>query len=362
MRRWAGVGALAMLALGACRMPGQKCATPDSMRAKLAGQPNADTLADLGILLANEKQYACAANAFSASLKLKPDSENVLFMFGTSLFFAGNAEEAVAPLQAAEQIEGRNLKTHLLLGAVLDQLHRFDEAKREWQAALDADPESTEALDGLAQDYVQAQEFGAAIALLENPRAERQRTATQSLSLGMAYAGTGKLDAAIGALRDGLNTTPESAALVNALEDMLVQAGRVEDASVVFGVARARHPEDVETGLHFLRLLMASDPEKAKPVGEELLQAFPKSWETRYLNGVLAMEEQDFARARLYLSQSIALNAEFAMAHSALGVVLARLNDLEGAKAELERAIALGDTSPEVQENLERVTRANARQ
>ncbi len=362
MRRWAEVGVIAVLALAASRLPSQMCATPDSMRAQLAGQPNADTFADLGILLANEKQYACAAAAFAASLKLSPDSENVLFMFGTSLFFAGNAEEAVAPLQAAEQIEGRNLKTHLLLAGVFDQLHRFDEAKREWQAALVADPESTEALDGLAQDYVQAQEFGAAIALLENPRAERQRTATQSLSLGMAYAGTGKLDAAIGSLRDGLNTTPESAVLVNALEDMLVQAGRVEDASVVFGVARARHPEDVETGLHFLRLLMASDPAKANQVGEELLRAFPKSWETLYLNGVLAMEEHDFTRARVYLSQSIALNAEFAMAHSALGVVLARLNDLAGAKTELERAIALGDTSQEVKENLALVTRADDRQ
>jgi Flp pilus assembly protein TadD len=178
----------------------------------------------------------------------------------------------------------------------------------------------------------------------------------------MAYAGTGKVDAAIDALRDGLNTTPDSAALVNALEEVLVQAGRWSEADAVFVLARARHPEDVETGLHFLRLLMASDPAKAKPVGEGLLQAFPKSWETLYLNGVLAMEEQDFARARVYLSQSLALNAEFAMAHSALGVVLARLNDLEGAKAELERAIALGDTSPEVQENLERVTRASARQ
>jgi hypothetical protein len=33
------------------------------------------------------------------------------------------------------------------------------------------------------------------------------------------------------------------------------------------------------------------------------------------------------SRARSYLSQSIALNAEYAMAHGALGVVLARLDD-----------------------------------
>jgi len=38
-----------------------------------------------------------------------------------------------------------------------------------------------------------------------------------------------------------------------------------------------------------------------------------------------------------------------------LGVVLARMNDPAGAKAELERAIALGDDSQEAQDDLARV-------
>jgi Flp pilus assembly protein TadD len=71
------------------------------------------------------------------------------------------------------------------------------------------------------------------------------------------------------------------------------------------------------------------------------------------------MQDGDFSQARAYLSQSIALNTGFALTHSALGVVLARMNDLAGAKAELDRAIALGDTSEETQENLTRVVAAS---
>jgi Flp pilus assembly protein TadD len=334
---------------------GQNCTAPESMKAQLAGTPTAETFADLGILLANQKQDGCAARAFAESLRLKPDSANVAFMFGTSLLFSGDAQDAVAPLEAAEQVEGWRLKTHLMLAAVFDQLHRIAEAKAEWRAALVVDPESEEALDGLSEDLVLDQEFGAAIELMEEPRAERQRTAVQSLNLGLAYMGTGNPERAVAVLEDGLNTTPESLAIANELGDVLAQRGRMDEACGVFALARARHPEDEETGLHFLRVLIGSDAGRAKQEGQNLLRAFPKSWEALYLNGVLAMQEEDFMQARGYLSQSIALNGEFALTHSALGVVLARMNDPAGAKAELERAIALGDDSQEVQDDLARV-------
>ena len=117
----------------------------------MAGVRDADTFADLGIALADAKQYACAASAFAESLKMKPDSANVLFMFGTSLYFSGDAQEAVAPLQASEAMDARNLKLHLILAAVFDQLHQEDDAKAEWKAAVETDPLATDALDGLSQ-------------------------------------------------------------------------------------------------------------------------------------------------------------------------------------------------------------------
>jgi Flp pilus assembly protein TadD len=355
--RVAGLAATLWVAAVAS-MWGQSCTAPESMKAQLAGTPTAETFADLGILLANQKQYGCAARAFAESLRMKPDSANVAFMFGTSLFFAGDAQDAVAPLEAAEQLEGWRIKTHLMLAAVFDQLHRIAEAKAEWRTALVVDPESAEALDGLSEDLVLDQEFGPAIELLEAPRAERQRTAVQSLNLGLAYAGTGNPEKAVAVLRDGLNTTPDSLAIANELGDVLAEGGRMDEACGVFALARARHPENLETGLHFLRVLIGSDAGKAKQEGQDLLVAFPKSWEALYLNGVLAMQEEDFAQARGYLSRSIALNGEFALTHSALGVVLARMNDPAGAKAELERAIALGDDSREVQDDLARVKQA----
>jgi Flp pilus assembly protein TadD len=336
----------------------QSCHAPDSMQAALAHSPTADTFADLGIFFANQKQYVCAADAFATSLSMKPDSANVQFMLGTSLFFSGHAEEAIAPLQAAEQTAGWQLKTHLLLAAVYDQVRRFDDARTEWQAALAVDPESTEALGGLAQDLVQSQSYTRTIELLEAPRAQRLRTAAQSLSLGTAYATLGQTDRAIAALRDGLNTTPDSLPIANELADILAQSGRTDDAVALLAMSRELHPDDLDTRLHILRLLITANSDKAQLTGQQILQAFPKSWEAFYLNGVLATQNGDPNQARLYLSQSMALNPDFALTHSLLGIVLARMNDMPAAKTELERAIALGDTSEDVQQNLARVTAA----
>jgi Flp pilus assembly protein TadD len=350
---------LALCAASATTVRAQQgCPTPESMRSRLAGAPDAATFEDLGIALAGAKRYDCAALAFANSLRLKPESANVLFMLGTSLFFSGHAPEAVGPLQASETMDSRDLKLHLIFASVLDQLHRGAEAKAEWQAAVAVDPLSPEAVDGLAQELVLNQEYQAAIDLLTDRESARQRTAQQSLNLGIAYAALGQTSAAEEALRDGLNTTPDSLTIASELADVLAQTGRVDEADAVFAVALERHPRDLDTELHRFRMLLAADPERAKTVGQDLLRSTPQNWEVLYLNAVLETQNGDMAEARAHLESSIALNDGFPLAHSLLGVVLARLRDYAAAKEQLEQAIALGDASQETQENLARVTQA----
>jgi tetratricopeptide (TPR) repeat protein len=347
------------LCTGAAMLPAQQtCPMPEPMKSRFAATPDADTFADLGIALANQKLYDCAALAFAHSLRMKSDSANVLFMYGTSLFLSGHAQEAIEPLQASEVINVRNLKLHMILAAAFDQLHRNAEAQTEWRAAVDADPLSTDAVDGLAQELVLGQQYQAAIDLLTDPLSARQRTALQSLNLGVAYAGAGQLDAAADALRDGLNTTPDSLTLANELADVLAQAGHTDEADAVFTMALERHPADIDTALHRFRMLMEANPERAKTAGQELLRTNPQNWEVLYLNGVLDTQNNDMEAARAHLQAAIEQNDGYALAHSLLGVVLARLRDFAGAQTQLARAIALGDTSQEAQENLARVREA----
>jgi Flp pilus assembly protein TadD len=354
--RWrCGLAALTLCAASSTAVWGQRCSIPASMETRMAGVRDADTFADLGIALADAKQYACAASAFAESLKMKSDSANVLFMFGTSLYFSGDAQEAVAPLQASEAMDARNLKLHLILAAVFDQLHQEGDAKAEWKAAVDTDPLSTNALDGLSQDLIADGEYAAVIDLLEDPKVTGERTALESRNLGTAYAATNKVDAAVETLHDGLNTTPDSLPIANELADVLAQAGRPDDADSTLVLALQRHPGEVDTELHRFRILLEGNSATAGAVGQELLRTAPDNWEALYLNGVLETQNGDVAEARRHLEGAIQRNDGFALAHSLLGVVLARLRDYPGAQQQLERAIALGDTSQEVRDNLARV-------
>jgi Flp pilus assembly protein TadD len=349
----------AFLLLSAGFLLGQApCAPPQSMKAQLQDKPNAAAFTDLGVWFADRQQYGCAANAFATSLQMEPDQKDVahvVFMFGASLYLSGNTKEAIGALQEAEQLGYRDGKIHIMLATAFDLSHSTKDAEEEWRAALAFDPESSPALDALSNDLILDNDFNATIALLENPRLLGQRTPQQTLNLGMAYARTARLDEASNVLRDGLNTSPGSLALANRLADILVQLSRPDQAVTVLELALAQHPEDPDTAIHSLETIMGAHPEKAPEAARRLLLAFPQNSKLLYLNGILDLKGGNLQQARAHLEQSLTLQPGEALAHEALGVVLAQLNDMTGAKEHLQRAIALGDNNPEVKENLARV-------
>jgi len=167
-------------------------------------------------------------------------------MLGVSLYFQGDAKEAIPALQEAEQLGYKDNKLHIILATALDGEHSTKEAEDEWRAALDVDPELSTALDALSSDLLLEKDFKDAIAALEVPRLLGQRTARQSLNLGAAYASTGQLEKAAAALRDGLNTTPDSAAIANQLARVLVELNRKDEAVTVLQLAVTQHPDDAE--------------------------------------------------------------------------------------------------------------------
>jgi len=225
------------------------CTPPDELKARFAGKPDAAAYTDLGVWFADQKNYACATDAFATSLQMDPnqkDLAHVAFMLGVSLYFQGDAKEAIPALQEAEQLGYKDNKLHVILATALDGEHSTKEAEDEWRAALDVDPELSSALDALSNDLLLDRDFKGVIAALEVPRLLGQRTARQSLNLGAAYASTGQLEKAAAVLRDGLNTSPDSVAIANQLARVLVELNRKDEAVTVLELAVAQHPEDEE--------------------------------------------------------------------------------------------------------------------
>jgi Flp pilus assembly protein TadD len=232
------------------------CAPPDEMKARFQGKPNAEAYNDLGVWFADRQKYECATEAFATSLQMEPnqkDLAHVAFMLGVRLYFQGDAKDAIAALQQAEQLGYNDNKLHVILATALDGTHSTTEAEAEWRAALDVDPELSTALDALSNDLLLDKDFKGVVAALEVPRLLGQRTPRQSLNLGAAYAATGQLEKAAAELRDGLNTTPDSVAIANQLARVLVELNRKDEAVTVLELAVARNPEDAEAKANLAR-------------------------------------------------------------------------------------------------------------
>jgi tetratricopeptide (TPR) repeat protein len=333
------------------------CAVPASMRDRVRAKPTAETYSKLGNWFANKKQFDCAATAFASAAGLDPKSASLAYLWGLSLLSAGHDSKSLAPLQRAVRLDASDLRPHLVLGAALDRLKRTSDAEKEWRTALAIDADSTAALDSLSQDLLAGKDYPGVVGLLDRPGDVRVRSPLQSLNLGIALAAMTRLEDAAAVLREGLNTAPDSLPIADELAVVLMLLSRAEEAYTVFDLALQRHPTDQATQLLYLRALVSSNSDRAAQYARQLLTSHPDHWEVLYLNAVLEAREGKFQPARTHLERSIALHAEYAPAHTALGNALAKLGDMHGAQEQFEKAIRLGDSGPEVQYDLARVLR-----
>lgn len=330
------------------------CNPPASIKALVGTKPSAESYAKLGHWYADNQQFSCAADAFSSAAHLQPASASLSYFWGLSLFSAGNAEPALAPLQRAAQLDPKDIRPHLVLAEALAALNRTTDADSEWRTALVIDPNSSIALDQLSQSLIEQKDYRAAVALLDNSRRARP-SSLQSLNLGIALAGMARLEDAAKILREGLNADPASLPIANELALVLMLLSRVDEAYAVFDLALEKHPDDQATQILYLNTLVTSHSEKAPQYAQKLLASYPDQWQVLYLNGLVASGEGDFPRAKDLVVRALAANPQHAPAQHLLGSTLARLGDLPGAKEHLSRAIDEGDNQPEVHYELARV-------
>jgi len=349
----ANAAVTAALWLASITVFGSPCTPPPQLQAK--PHPTADDYAALGDYFGNQGDYQCAAQALTSALKLQPRSAKFLYMLGLSYYSAGDAAQAVPALQKSIQLNPRALQSHLLLAAALGQLHRNPEAAAEWRAALDIDPNSNLALDGLAKSFLASNNYPAVVQLLRLvPRDENL-----ALDLAIAYDRMGKVDEAAATLSEALAASPSSLQLANSLALIYLRHERHEDALHLLEKQYALHPDDLETQVDYFRVLVINeDRDKALPFGKTLLARAPHNFDVLYLNGMLERESGDYAAARDHLEEAIQLNPNHANCRYNLGVALARLNQPADARDQFEKAIELGWGGPEIYYELANIYRA----
>ncbi len=330
------------------------CVGPAPLEARVHSHPDADAYEALGIWFGENSKSECAAQAFQAGLKLKPNSPRLPYLLGLSLYTAGKLEESVAPLQHSVEQHPKEEKTHLLLASSLAGLGRSKEAFVEWQAALRIDSNSKMALDGIAKILLDAGDNETVIAQLTDTQLDENLT----LDLATAYRRTGQFNDAARVLTEGMKTYPNSAALTSSLVSTYVKLSRFEDATRVAEQLAGRNPHDIEAQRIYLHVLVFNaENQTAVPLARKLLAQTPHDADFLYLNGVLERTAGDFTAARKHLEEAAKLNPNHYSTRYNLGYTLEQLQDNAGAKGQLQKAIELDPTEPESRFELAKVLR-----
>lgn len=269
----------------------ENCTPPESMRAKLQDKPNATVFTDLGVWFADKEQYACAANAFATSLQMEPEQPDV----GHVAFMFG--------------------------------------------VSLYFSGETKEAIAALQQ----AEQFGYSDIKIHTV-------------LATALDSTHETAGAVAEWRAALAFDPESSIALDSLSNDLLLANDFQGTIEVLETPRILGQR---TELQSANLATAytktGKPDEAARVLRDALNIFPGSLPLVHQLTAVLVQFGRLEETATVLELALAHHPDDALTHEALGVVLARLKQMAGAKEHLERAIALGDNTPAVKENLARV-------
>ncbi len=337
-----------------CR--GDSCTGPAALELRIHAHPDATNYEELGRWYGDRHQYACAAEALRKGLGLEPNSAELSYLLGVTLYMSGDARAAIEPLRQSLQLQATAKEAHLLLAAAFMELQDKSNAKPEYEAALRLDPRSTKALDGLSRLLLADGNYVGVINLLRSAPHDEALT----LDLAQAYGKARMLDEAAWILESAVRTNPSSLRLTMALTTVYVTQTRYQEAKLVAQKSVRLHPDSVEAQNQYLHALVLNrDLDLARTVAKRLLAAHPHDFEALCLSGTLEREDHQYSAAQQHLEEAIKIDPSSFDARYNLGMVLVDLNQPAKAKEQLDKALALGagTSEPQVRYRLSMVLR-----
>ena len=171
------------------------------------------------------------ARELEMALALSPSVSGFLGPLGRFLLKLGEAQAAYFCASKLLETDPRNVEAHLLAARVLFGIGEEVGATRHWRAALETDPSSPDALNGLGFLFQAKGEFASAAAMFRESLASRE--AQGSAHWGLRLADSGEDGDLEGLIRDAENLpmSPSERALANyAIAKRLADGAKYEEA------------------------------------------------------------------------------------------------------------------------------------
>ena len=209
------------------------------------------------------------------AVELDPGLGSALLLRGDLAFQDGRMDDALASYRAASELPAFALDGFLRVGRIDEEAGRLDAAIQSYRQALQADPESPEAMNNLAwllgsAETASPTQLDRALELAQDAKGRLPDNPSVADTLGFVMFRKGLFDGAISQFREALGRLP---------------AGSLEGAQTRYHLALALESKgDTQPAVRELERLLQDAPDFARQRGvtdrlEQLRQASPGTGE-----------------------------------------------------------------------------------
>jgi tetratricopeptide (TPR) repeat protein len=255
----------------------------------------------------------------------------------------------------------RSPSSHLLRALALDELSRWDEARKSYEAALRVSPKDAQVQARFGMHFVRRGMWTEAIPLLE----ESLQAGDEALVLfylAQAHFQTQNKGKALEAIERCATLAPDNPTMILKLGEYRAQMGKHSPALEALLKAQKLNPDepglDLALGNTYLSLL---EVEPARAALERALRKDPKNPAVISALASACSKARDHAAARTYYQQVLDLGYDDAEYHLGLGAALLGLGENEAAIDHLNRAVAKNPRLEEAHFHLARAYQAAGR-
>lgn len=280
-----------------------------------------------GIKIFEARKYAEAKEILKSYIENDPKSSIAAFYLGRIYLVENDIEEAIASFERAIKLNESNSDYHLWLARALSlrmqQVSIFKRPvavknmKKEFQRAIELNPDNLDARFGLLQFYTFAPGFMGGSKQEANEQAAEIRkrdTAQGCLAAGLIYHSQKQNDLAEQQFLAAINEKPETFQAYYQLAYLYSAREDYDKSFEILNKLVTSYPDEIEALFHFGKIAEIS--------GKNLEQA------EAYMKHYLAVEPKEISPSK-------------SDAHYLLGAIFEKKGEKESARSEYEKAIQL---------------------
>jgi len=305
------------------------------------------------LTLTREAVFADEFSLWNDTRQASPFSSLAHYDLGNVLLDKGQLDEARLEFQKALEIDPAYAKAHNNLGNVLLREGQTDKAITEYRRTLALNPYIAETHNNLGDVLLQKGRIDEAMTEFQQAIALKPDFAVAHYDFGIALLQKGNIDAAIDEYKQALRIDPGDAKTHYNLGNALLQKGQKADAMAQYQKTIEIEPGHVPARYNFGLLLMQTGRlDEAMVQFQKVLEIDPDNPEAHSNFGNTLLQKGHVDEAMTQYQRALDINPNYADAHYNFGLALFQKGRLDDAIDQFKVALRLNPNDIDSKNNL----------